>query len=145
MCFNPLRGKLAAALCIAEASDRLPGGEPWQPLRLLRVGSRQRQAFAGHVDRRQERHRGRYAAKLFGDDCKVQKAEPDAAIVLGDDCGGPAHIHDLRPQVVGRLHLSVQAAPHQIGRAVFGEKPARFFADGLLLVGKFEIHAGAPS
>ena len=91
----------------------------------------------------QQGHRGQHPAALGGHQHRVQRAQPGAALLLGDHQAGPAGLARGVPQV--EALAAVQRLAGRLQRLVARERAAGGLAQQLLLVGESEVHLLAPA
>ena len=125
-----------------ERADRLAGRQLGQPLLLLRVRARELQRLGGQHDRRVERHRCRGASHFLRDDAKLERRQPEPAVLFGNAGRRHAELDEALPDLVGMSFVAVQHATHDLGRALVGEELTDLLLEQLLVVGEIEVHDG---
>ena len=80
---------------MASVRDSFACGDLRQPGFLLRVGAAEDQRAGGGERGGEQRRGGQRAAGLFQHQAEAQVAEVRAAVFLGDDDAGPAHLRHL--------------------------------------------------
>ncbi len=135
-----VRGRCLGSLGEGEAADRLAGGDPGQPVALLRVGSSQEQCLDGEVDGRGEGSRRNAAPELLGEHAELEVAESRPPVALGDRGAGPPHLRHAMPElgIIGRIAVEDAADPG--GRGMLGEELPRLVAQRFLIRREVEIH-----
>ena len=134
----------AHAFGAREGSDQLAFRDLGQELRLLVFAAGREQRFREQIHRRGERHGRQHPAQFLGHDAKLQIAEAEPAVILGDGGAQPAHFGHALPQRAVMAVLAFEhAADHLVG-AFLGEELAGLVAEHLLIVGKVEIHGFRP-
>src|SRR6266702_4044820 len=138
----------AAGLLPGECQETFPRGHGGEVLAALRVGAAEQDRVRAEEDGRQHRLRHEAAPELLHDDHQVPVAEPEAAVLLGQDDARPAEPRHLAPELareavrVGRV---AQRADALQGRAPRDELACGVLEE-LLLFREDEVHqSGSPS
>ena len=136
-----VRRRLSGTLGEGERADGVAGGDFRQPGLPLRIASGQQQRFRRQVDRRREGHGRNDTAEFLRDHAEFQVGEFQAAVLFRDGDGRPAHFRHALVQLGVEGRAAFQHRAHGARRTLVPEKSRRLFAQQVLLIREFEIHA----
>jgi hypothetical protein len=126
-----------------QGTAELATGERGQPALVLRRGARRGQQQRG-ADVGEQRRGREGVAHLLGDHHQLDRPEPQAVVLLGDDHARPSENHQLVPLLVGEAALIAGQLADGLGLVARREKVPRGALDRLLIVGELEVHRPCP-
>ena len=118
---------------------RLAARHRLEPSRALLLGAGRGQ-HQRRARRREPRAGRKRVAHLLGDHHKLDGAEAESALILGDDHPGPSELDELLPLLVGEPAVVLGELAHRRQRIAGGQELAGGPLDRLLVVGESEVH-----